>query len=221
VALDRLSLTIDSGEHVALVGPSGSGKSTLARVLLGLDDPESGSIAFDGRDFAALDRAAVRRQIGAVLQSSRLLPCSIRDNVSMGRDLSSEQVWEALRLAALAGDVKAMAMGLDTLVTDGESTVSGGQRQRILLARAIAGTPRILVLDEATSSVDNATQARLVEAVRHLRMTRIVIAHRLSTIRHADRIVVLDAGRVAQQGTYDELVAAPGIFRDLVERQHL
>ena len=217
--LDQVSVSVRPGEHVAIVGPSGCGKTTLMRVLLGLEEPESGVIVVDGRDLASLDRPAVRRQIGCVLQSSTLLPGTIKDNIDLGRGLHADEVWAALDAAAVGSDVRALAMGLDTPVTDGGGTLSGGQRQRILIARALAGSPRMLVLDEATSALDNLTQTAVVDALERLRITRIVVAHRLSTIRHADRIIVMDAGRVVDQGTYDDLVARPGVFRELVERQ--
>ncbi len=217
--LDHVSLSVRPGEHVAIVGPSGCGKTTLLRVLLGLEDAESGVITVDGRDLSSLNRPAVRRQIGSVLQSSALLPGTIRDNIDLGRSLTRDEIWHALELAAVADDVRAMGLGLDTPVTDGGGTLSGGQRQRVLIARALAGNPRVLVLDEATSALDNIAQAAVVEALERLRITRLVIAHRLSTIRHADRIIVMDAGRVVDEGDYDELVGRPGPFRDLVERQ--
>jgi ABC-type bacteriocin/lantibiotic exporter with double-glycine peptidase domain len=217
--LDRVNISVAPGEHVAIVGPSGCGKTTLMRILLGLEDPESGVIAVDGRDLASLNRPAVRRQIGSVLQSSMLLPGELRNNIDMGRGLTTTQVWEALDAASLGDDVRAMPMGLNTPVTDGGGTLSGGQQQRVLIARAMAGNPRILVLDEATSALDNITQATVVETLNSLRITRIVVAHRLSTIRHADRIIVLDAGRVVDDGTYDELMAKPGAFRELALRQ--
>jgi ABC-type bacteriocin/lantibiotic exporter with double-glycine peptidase domain len=217
--LDGVSFRVQPGEHVAIVGPSGCGKTTLMRILLGLEDPESGVIAVDGKDMASLDRPSARRQIGCVLQSSTLLPGPIRDNVDMGRGLTSSEIWEALASASVADDVRQMGMGLDTPVVDGGGTISGGQRQRVLLARALAGSPRMLLLDEATSALDNVTQAVVIEFLENLRLTRIVVAHRLSTIRTADRIIVMAGGRVSQQGTYDELMAEPGHFRDLAERQ--
>lgn len=219
--LDHVSISISPGEHVAVVGPSGCGKTTLMRVLLGLEDPDSGVIAVDGRDMASLDRPAVRRQIGSVLQSSSLLPCSIKDNVDMGRGLSQDEIWAALEAADLVRDVSVMAMGIETMVTDGGGTISGGQRQRVLIARALAGQPRMLVLDEATSALDNVTQAAVVESLARLRITRIVVAHRLSTIRDADRIIVMDAGKVVDTGTFDELQSRPGTFQELVSRQNL
>lgn len=217
--LDHVSFQIRPGEQVAFVGPSGCGKTTLMRVLLGLETPESGVIAVDGRDLAALDAAAVRRQVGSVLQSSSLLPVTIRQNIDMGRSMTTAQVWEALDAAAVGNDVRALAMGLDTPVTDGGGGLSGGQRQRVLIARALAGGPRILVFDEATSALDNVTQAAVVESLEALRITRIVVAHRLSTIRNADRIIVMADGRICDEGTFDELMARPGPFKDLAERQ--
>jgi ABC-type bacteriocin/lantibiotic exporter with double-glycine peptidase domain len=217
--LDGVSLTITPGEHVAIVGGSGCGKTTLMRVLLGLEVPESGTIMVDGRDLASLDQPSVRRQVGCVLQSSSLLPGTIVQNVDMGRGLSRDQIWQALDAAAVGDDVRAMGLGLDTPVVDGGGTVSGGQRQRILIARALAGDPRMLVLDEATSALDNVTQGIVVETLDRLRLTRIVVAHRLSTIRHADRIVVLDAGRIVEEGDYEQLMALDGQFAELARRQ--
>jgi ABC-type multidrug transport system fused ATPase/permease subunit len=173
----------------------------------------------DGRDLSGLDKPAVRRQVGSVLQSAVLLPASIRENVAMGRSLTQDEVWAALDAAFVGDDVRKLAMGLDTPVSDGGGTLSGGQRQRILIARALAGRPRVLVLDEATSALDNVTQAGIVAALDQLNITRLVVAHRLSTIRNADRIFVLDGGRLVDEGTYEELISHPGPFRDLALRQ--
>lgn len=217
--LDGISFSVSPGEHVAIVGGSGCGKTTLMRILLGLADPDSGTIMVDGRDLASLDQPSVRRQIGCVLQSSSVMPGVIADNVDMGRGFDRQEIWRALDAASVGDDIRAMAMGLDTPVVDGGGTISGGQRQRMLIARALAGSPRMLILDEATSALDNLTQAAVVDTLDRLRLTRIVVAHRLSTIRGADRIIVLDAGRVVEQGSYDELMAAEGIFHDLARRQ--
>jgi ABC-type bacteriocin/lantibiotic exporter with double-glycine peptidase domain len=218
-ALDSVSLAVKPGEHVAIVGPSGCGKTTLMRVILGLANPDSGVILIDGKNMATLNRPAVRRQIGSVLQSSQLLAGPLRQNIDMGRGLTTEEVWEALDAASMGADVRAMPLGLDTPIADGAETISGGQRQRILIARALAANPRMLILDEATSALDNLTQAAVIESLQNLRLTRIVVAHRLSTIREADRIIVMDAGRVVDEGTYEELFARPGAFREMALRQ--
>ena len=173
----------------------------------------------DGKDLNSLDRPAVRRQIGSVLQSSQLISGTIRANLDMGRGFTTEQLFDALAMASIADDVRDMALGLDTPVSDGGGTISGGQRQRLLIARALTGNPRMLVFDEATSALDNITQAAVVDALERLRLTRVVVAHRLSTIRRADRIIVMDAGRIVDSGTYDERVDRPGPFRDLALRQ--
>ena len=217
--LDGVTLQVAPGEHVAIVGQSGCGKTTLVRVLLGLEEPTSGVITFDGRDLATLDRPALRRQIGTVLQSADLLAGSIRENIDMGRNLTTADIWAALDAAAIGADVRALPLGLETTVIDGNSSMSGGQRQRILIARALAGEPRMLVFDEATSALDNVTQHEVVASLSQLRLTRIVVAHRLSTVRRADRIIVLGRGGVVQEGSFEELMAQPGAFQDLAMRQ--
>ncbi|HQZ86701.1 MAG TPA: ATP-binding cassette domain-containing protein, partial [Actinomycetota bacterium] len=219
--LDGVSISIPAGAHIAIVGPSGCGKSTLLRLVLGLEDPQSGIVSFDGRDLSALDRSSVRRQIGSVMQSSALMPGSIRENVDLGRGLSAAQIWQSLQDADVADDVRAMPMGLATVVVEGAGTVSGGQRQRILLARALAGRPRILILDEATSALDNVSQAAVVANLDRLEITRLVVAHRLSTIEQADLVVMLAGGHVVATGSFDALMSQPGPFRDLVERQRV
>ncbi len=217
--LDDVSFGVEPGRFLALVGPSGAGKSSLLRVLLGFELPEVGSVSFDGNDLAKLDVRAVRRQLGVVVQSAQLLPADVFTNIVGTRPLTLDDAWRAARIAGLAEAIERMPMGMHTLVGEGTGTLSGGERQRLLIARAIAGAPRILLLDEATSALDNRTQRQVSEALERLAATRIVIAHRLSTIRAADEIVVLDGGRVVQRGTYDELVARDGLFRDLAARQ--
>ncbi len=219
--LQGVSISIPAGAHVALVGPSGCGKSTLLRLVLGLEDPDSGIVSFDGRDLSALDRSSVRRQIGSVMQSSALMPGSIRENVDLGRGLTASEIWTALEQAAVAEDVRNMPMGLATVVVEGGGTISGGQRQRILLARALAGRPRMLILDEATSALDNVSQAAVVGNLDRLKITRLVVAHRLSTIEQADLVVMLADGRVVAEGRFDDLIHEPGPFRDLVQRQRI
>jgi ABC-type bacteriocin/lantibiotic exporter with double-glycine peptidase domain len=220
LVLDDVSFRADPGEFVALVGPSGAGKSTLLRLLLGFEEPETGTVEYDGKSLGDLDVRAVRRQMGVVVQNARLLPGNVLQNiVGSSTQLTIEDAWEAARLAGLEDDVRAMPMGMQTFISEGAATLSGGQRQRILIARAVAPRPRILIFDEATSALDNRTQALVAASLERLRATRIVIAHRLSTIRGADRIVVLEHGRVSQTGTYDELAQQEGPFAELVRRQ--
>jgi NHLM bacteriocin system ABC transporter ATP-binding protein len=217
--LDDVSLRARAGEFIALVGASGCGKSTLVRLLLGLERPQSGSIYYDGQDLAGLDLYAVRRQLGVVLQNGSINAGSIFDNIAAGTQVTLNDTWEAARAAGFADDLEAMPMGLHTIVSEGATNLSGGQRQRLLLARAIVHRPRILLLDEATSALDNHTQAIVSESIAALQITRLVIAHRLTTIRNADRIYVMDAGRIVEQGTYDELQRRQGSFASLISRQ--
>jgi NHLM bacteriocin system ABC transporter ATP-binding protein len=221
LVLDDVSVRVRLGQFLALVGPSGSGKSTIMRLLLGFETPESGSIHYDGHDLATLDLQAVRRQLGVVLQSSRVFPGSVLQNIVGTSTLTLDDAWEAAGLAGLDEDIRAMPMGMQTFIVEGGSTLSGGQRQRLLIARAIVQRPRILLFDEATSALDNETQAIVSQALEALRATRIVIAHRLSTIMHADRIVVLVDGRIVQSGVYEELLAQSGQFQELARRQVL
>ena len=214
-----LSLTIEPGAFVALVGPSGAGKSTLLRLLLGFETPDSGAIYYDNFDLAAVDVHRVRRQIGVVLQTAQVMPGDILNNIVGSSGLGRDEAWEAARAAGLAEDIEAMPMGLGTLVNEGGSTLSGGQRQRLIIARALVRKPRIIFFDEATSALDNRTQAEVQQSLASLKATRLVIAHRLSTIVRADRIIVLDQGRIVETGTYDELTNQSGLFREMVRRQ--
>ncbi len=219
MTLSDINLQVRPGEFAAIVGPSGSGKSTLLRLLLGFEKPESGAIYYDGQDLANLDLREVRQQIGVVLQSSRLLPGDIFRNIVGASLLSLDDAWEAATLAGLDDDIRAMPMGMHTVISEGGGTFSGGQTQRLMIARAIARKPRILFFDEATSALDNRTQAIVSEGLTKLKATRVVIAHRLSTIINADRIHVLDGGQLVQSGTYAELMALPGPFQELARRQ--
>jgi ABC-type bacteriocin/lantibiotic exporter with double-glycine peptidase domain len=159
--------------------------------------------------------------LGVVLQTSRLMSASIFENIASSARITMEEAWEAAAMAGLADDILAMPMGMHTVVSEGGTNLSGGQRQRLLIARALALRPRILLFDEATSALDNRTQAIVSESLERLRVTRIVVAHRLSTIRHADRIYVLEKGRLIQQGNFDQLTATPGLFSQLVKRQQV
>jgi NHLM bacteriocin system ABC transporter ATP-binding protein len=219
LVLDDVSFVAEPGEFVAFVGPSGAGKSSVMRVLLGFETPEVGAVRYDGMDLETLDPRALRRQMGVVVQTASLMPGDIFTNIVGARPLTLTDAWEAARIAGIAEDIEALPMGMYTFVAEGAGTFSGGQRQRLLIARAVVGRPRILLFDEATSALDNRTQAIVAGAIEQLRATRIVIAHRLSTVRAADRIVVIEAGRVAQQGTFDELIAVPGPFQRLARRQ--
>lgn len=219
--LDDVSIHAEPGEFIALVGPSGSGKSTLFRLLLGFDQPESGIVAYDGQDLAGVDVHAVRRQLGVVLQNSCLMSASIFENISSGALITMDEAWEAARMSGLADDIAAMPMGMHTVVSEGGTNLSGGQRQRLLIARALALRPRILLFDEATSALDNRTQAIVSESLDRLKVTRIVVAHRLSTIRNANRIYVLQNGRIVQQGDFEQLAVQEGLFRQLMQRQRL
>ncbi|MCL2048803.1 MAG: NHLP bacteriocin export ABC transporter permease/ATPase subunit [Defluviitaleaceae bacterium] len=215
-----VSLSIRSGEHVALVGPSGSGKSTLFRILLAFEQPNSGDIYFDGTSISNLDVRSVRRQLGVVLQSGQLLAGSIFENIAgTNPDITHADAMEAVRKAGMEEDLKQMPMGLHTMISEGVGTLSGGQRQRILIARALAGNPKVLFFDEATSALDNKTQKIVSDSVNQLKITRITIAHRLSTIMDCDRIVVLENGRITEEGKYQELMKLNGTFAAMARRQ--
>ena len=214
-----LSLRVEPHEFVALVGPSGAGKSSLIRLLLGFEQPEAGVISFDGQDLETLDVDLVRKQIGVVLQTAQLSPGSVFMNIVGASGLTRDDAWRAAAQAGLDQDIREMPMGMETVVTEGGSTFSGGQRQRLLIARALAADPRILLFDEATSALDNVTQTTVTESLNALNVTRMVIAHRLSTVREADRIVVVERGRIVQEGTFDDLMAVEGPFKELAARQ--
>ncbi|MFN6565495.1 MAG: NHLP bacteriocin export ABC transporter permease/ATPase subunit [Nostoc sp. ChiSLP01] len=219
LTLDNVSLHAEPGEFIALVGGSGSGKSTIFRLLLGFETPEDGAIYYDGQDLSGLDIGAVRRQLGVVLQNARITSASIFDNIASGAHITLDEAWEAARMSGLAEDIAGMPMEMHTVISEGGSNLSGGQRQRLLIARALALKPRILLFDEATSALDNRTQAIVNESLDKLQVTRIAIAHRLSTIRNAHRIYVLQAGRIVQQGNFQELAAVEGLFAQLMARQ--
>jgi ATP-binding cassette subfamily C protein len=219
--LDRLDLKIESGSFVAIVGPSGSGKSTLFRLLLGFEKPNHGSVLYDSHDLNSVDLAAVRRQIGCVLQSTGALQGTIFENIAGARYITHDQAWDALRRVGIDRDIQALPMQMETYLGSDGGGLSTGQRQRIAIARAIVTSPRILLLDEATSALDNETQAIVMKTLERLDATRVVIAHRLSTIQNADRIIVIEGGRIVQDGTYEELAETPGPFSDLARRQSM
>ena len=218
--LDGISLKISAGQYVAIVGKTGCGKSTLMRILLGFEKPQRGGVFYDGKDLERMDLKSLRRKIGSVMQTGKLFTGDIYSNIVINNPrLTLDEAWEAAEMAGFADDIRAMPMGMFTLISEGQGGISGGQRQRLLIARAIAPKPRILMFDEATSALDNITQKTVSESLENLKCTRIVIAHRLSTIRQCDRIIVLDKGHIIEDGTYDELIEKNGFFAELVERQ--
>ncbi len=218
--LEDISISLDAGDYVAFVGPSGSGKSTIVRLLLGFEKPEAGNLYFDEQELSKLDVRLVRKQIGVVLQDGQLTPGDIFSNiVGSSSQLNVEDAWAAAKLAALDEDIKQMPMGMHTVINEGGSTLSGGQRQRLLIARTLVHKPSIIIFDEATSALDNRTQSVVTESLRKIKATKIVIAHRLSTIQEVDKIFVLDKGKIVQSGTFTELMAVEGLFKELAKRQ--
>ena len=217
-----LSLRIKAGEYIGIVGSSGCGKSTLLKLLLGFEKPQTGRIYYDGRDIDGIDKRELRKRFGVVLQNGGLITGSIHDNITITTPSATlEQVNQAVRDAGLEKDVADMPMGLHTILSEGDGAISGGQKQRVLIARAIVGKPKLLFFDEATSALDNATQASVCESLDRLSATRIVIAHRLSTIIRCDRIFVMDAGQIVEEGNFEQLMAKKGLFYDLASRQIL
>ena len=222
LVVDDLSLKIKPGQYVAIVGKTGCGKSTLMRLLLGFEKPQKGAIYYDGRDMGTLDLKSLRKRIGVVTQNGKLFQGDIYSNIIISAPyLSVDDAWKAAEIADIADDIRTMPMGMHTIISEGAGGISGGQKQRLMIARAVAPNPKILMFDEATSALDNITQKKVSEALDSLKCTRIVIAHRLSTIKQCDRIIVLDGGKIAEDGTYDELLAKKGYFYELVERQRL
>lgn len=220
--IDDMSLKIRPGEYVAIVGSTGCGKSTLMRLLLGFEKPLKGAIYYDGKDMSKLDLKSLRRKIGTVMQDGKLFQGDIFSNIVISApQLTLKDAWEAAEIASIADDIRAMPMEMFTFVSEGQGGISGGQRQRLMIARAIAPKPKILMFDEATSALDNITQRKVSEAIDSLKCTRIVIAHRLSTIRHCSRIIVLDKGKIIEEGTYEQLIENKGFFSELVARQRI
>ena len=218
--IDHIKCQIHSGEYVAIVGGSGSGKSTLMRLLLGFEKPTSGAVYYDGQDLDMLDVRSVRQRIGTCLQDGKLFGGDIFSNIIVTAPWSTlDDAWEAARLAGFDEDIKNMPMGMHTMISEGSGNISGGQKQRILIARALIARPNILFFDEATSALDNITQRIVTDNINQLGCTRIVIAHRLSTVLACDRIIVLDKGVIAEEGSYETLMARRGLFYDFAVRQ--
>lgn len=218
--VNDVSFSVQPGEFVALVGSSGSGKSTILRLLLGFEQPEAGSIYVDGMDIRDVNIRSIRQQMGVVIQNGKMLSGDIGKNIiGASTSLTDDDAWEAARAAGLDGDIREMPMGMHTVISEGGGALSGGQRQRLLIARALAGKPRVVLMDEATSALDNRTQQIVTDSLGRMNVTRIVIAHRLSTVAQADRIIVLHAGSIVEQGSYAELMALDGIFASMAKRQ--
>ena len=218
---ENLSFRVEAGEYVAIVGRSGCGKSTLMRLMLGMEKPERGSVFYDSYDAGMVDIRSLRRHIGVVVQDGKLFAGDILNNITLATPGATlDDAWEAAEIAGIAEDIRNMPMGMNTLISE-TGGISGGQKQRLLIARAVCRKRRILMLDEATSALDNRTQKHVADSLAKLDCTRIVIAHRLSTVKDCDRILVLENGKIAEQGTYDELIAKGGLFRELVRRQQL
>ena len=220
--LDDVSLKVCPGEYVGVVGRSGCGKSTLMRLLLGFETPNSGAIYYDDYDLNEVDKSSLRQKIGTCLQSGSLFPGDIFSNITITAPWSTrDDAWEAARLAGIAQDIEALPMGMNTLISEGGGGLSGGQKQRLLIARALLNKPSILFFDEATSALDNVSQKMVSDNLDQMGCTRIVIAHRLSTIRHCDRIIVLEKGHIAEEGTFEELKEKGGLFAEMIKRQEL
>lgn len=217
IVLHNLSMTINPGELTAIVGPSGSGKTSTLRMITGIESPDAGQVLIDGHDLRDIDGDDYRRRIGTVIQGGQLSPGSIFDNIAGGAQISEDDAWEAARAAAIADDIESMPMHMHTMVN--VQTISGGQAQRILIARSLARKPKILLFDEATSALDNESQSAVMDAMAKLDVTRVVVAHRLSTVMNADRILVVAAGELVEQGTYDSLMESNGLFASLAHRQ--
>ncbi len=220
--VNDLSLEIHEGEYIAIVGQTGCGKSTLTRLLLGFEKPISGDIYFDDYNIKDVDLISLRKNIGTVMQNGTLFHADILSNIIISSpNLKEEDAWAAAEIANIADDIREMPMKMGTVISEGQGGISGGQKQRIMIARAIVHKPKILIFDEATSALDNKTQKNITESINKLNCTRIVIAHRLSTIKNANRILMLEGGKIIEQGSYQELIDKKGRFAELVERQRL
>lgn len=220
--LRQISFKIEKGEYVAIVGASGSGKSTLLRLMTGLEEPEAGRISYDDYSLQDVDLRAIREQTGVVLQNSRLASGIFLSNICGSRPrLTIEDAWAAAKLVGIAEYIEGLPMKMHSLISEAAGTLSGGQKQQILIARALAGKPKVLILDEATGALDNQGQTTIMRNLENMDITRIIIAHRLSTIQNCQRILVLDKGEIVEQGSFLELVKKKGYFASFFREQLL
>jgi len=222
IVLKDVSLTAEPGQIVALVGPTGAGKTTIVNLLTKFYDIEDGKIMIDGHDISSFDREQLRRELGIVLQDTQLFMGTIKDNIRYGRqEASDEEIIEAAKMANAHHFIMGLPEGYETVLSSSGDTISRGQRQLLAIARIMLIDPQILILDEATSNVDTRTEMHIQEAMRNLMKDRtsFVVAHRLSTIKNADRIYVIDNGRIIESGTHDELIRMKGFYYSLYTTQ--
>ncbi len=218
--LENINFNIKKGQKIGITGKSGCGKSTLIRLLLGFEQPEKGRIFIDNKDLNEVNLSSYRRKLGVVLQSSKLIPGDIFSNITITNPESTyKEVNKVVEMVGLKEDIDKMPMGLHTFVSDDNLTISGGQKQRILFARAVLSKPSLLILDEATNALDNLTQAAITRYIDSSDATAVIVAHRLSTIKNCDNIIVLDGGKIAEQGSFDDLLEKKGVFYGLVKNQ--
>jgi len=216
--IKELNIDIKAGEKVAIIGPSGSGKSTLANLLVGLHTPTEGNVYYDGVPFEELNKSFIRKQMGIVNQEPFLFNQSIHDNIkSHNEHLSKENIIKAAKIAQIHDEIMSIPMKYETILAEQGLNFSGGQRQRIAIARAVAASPKVLVLDEATNALDSLNEKRIDQILTNMKCTRIIIAHRLSTIQNADKIIILNAGKISAQGTHEELMSIDSYYRSLFD----